>query len=146
MYLEKNVLVKNIFTNELKKSLQLWAWVEKIVEVHWLSSKEIFEAQWSVKKAMQSLFLNMKGTITIYFFEKSATINSATYYQFLGQNPPYFWYDTCMCMCIYIYLYIYIYIYFCFLFYIRLGDLENVEYPFIAIASSSILTWSDSTW
>ena len=43
MYMEKHVLVKKMFTNELNMGLPLWTWVKKTVhavETHCLSGKE----------------------------------------------------------------------------------------------------------
>ena len=37
----------------------------------------------------------MKGPITIDFFEKDATVNSASTYQLLRQNSPYLLNDSC---------------------------------------------------
>ena len=50
-------------------------------KMHWLSRKEKVQAQQSVKKLMLTVFLGMKGTIIIDFFEKVTTLNR--------QNSPY---------------------------------------------------------
>ena len=47
--------------------------------------KKKFNTKWSVKKVMLTVFLDMKGPITIDFLEKGATVNSASYCQFLKQ-------------------------------------------------------------
>ena len=42
-YMEKQVLIKKMFTNSLNMGLKPWAWVENEVhgvETHWLSCKE----------------------------------------------------------------------------------------------------------
>ena len=80
---------KKRFTNRLNANSLLQAWVIEIihrVETHTI--KEKFQAQQSVK--MLTFFSVMKGTITIYFLEKGATINSASYRQLVRQNSPLF--------------------------------------------------------
>ena len=59
----------------------------------WLG--KIFWAQESVKKVMQTIFWDMKRTITIDFFEKGATINSASYFQLFRNISPYLLNDPC---------------------------------------------------
>ena len=50
------------------------------------SIKKKFQALKSVKKVM---LIGPFMSISIDFFEKSSTVNSASYYQLLKQNSPY---------------------------------------------------------
>ena len=73
------------------------------MEIPWFSSKEkvlgtavaiaiipaMATVQQSVKKFMGTVFWDMKGPISIDFFEKDATTNSAFFCQLLKQNSPY---------------------------------------------------------
>ena len=82
MCLEKNVFVK--------KCLQMgFAVVSRTRKAsngkYWLSSKEKLITQRSEKKAMLTVFWNIKGPITVDFLEKRATFNSTPYYQILRQ-------------------------------------------------------------
>ena len=43
----------------------------------------MFLTQWSVKKAMLKVFCDINEPITIDIFEKGATVNRASHYQFL---------------------------------------------------------------
>ena len=59
------------------------------METHLLSSKENFQAQQLVKKVLQTVFWNMKRSITINFLEKGATVHSTSYCQLLSQYSSY---------------------------------------------------------
>ena len=74
----------------------LWAWVImtiSVVEKHWLSGKEKFWVKQSVKKVMLTVFWDMKGLITINFFENGVNVNSVTYCQFFRQNSSHLFND-----------------------------------------------------
>ena len=51
--------------------------------------KERFQEQWSVKKVILTVFWKMKIVITIDFFEKDATVNSASDCHLFRQNAYY---------------------------------------------------------
>ena len=100
-----------MFTNGLKLDLSRWAWVEKIVHGNGntdIPIKKEFRAQQSVKKVMQTVFCDMKESITIDF-----PINSALIADSWGKihliyviNLVYICVRTCVfvyvCECIYI--------------------------------------------
>ena len=47
---------------------------------------------------MLTLFYDMKGPITIDFFEKGAAVNSTSYSALFRQNPPYLLNDPRICI------------------------------------------------
>ena len=92
MCMVKHVLARKMFSNGKNMSLLQRAWVKKAlhgVKTHWLFSKKWFLLQRSVKKVMLRVFWGVKGSITYDFQEKGTTVNSVSYFQFLGQNLPY---------------------------------------------------------
>ena len=71
--IEKHVLVKKIFTNELNMILPQWTWVKKTVcgvETHWLLGKEKVTGA-VVSREGDADSWDMKEPITIDFFETS---------------------------------------------------------------------------
>ena len=66
--------------------------------------KKTFLSRLSVKKVMLTVVWDTKRIITIYFHNKGASVDCATYCQRIGQNSPYLFNDPS----IYIYIYIYI--------------------------------------
>ena len=63
-----------------------------------LELKKKFHVQWSVKKIMLTIFWHMQGPITIDFFEKGTTVNSAFSCQFFRQNSLYLLNDFHICL------------------------------------------------
>ena len=63
------------YESESKRQFMEWKYT------HALAKK--FQIQWSLKKVMLILFWDMKGSITIDFFEKIATGNSSPFCQLL---------------------------------------------------------------
>ena len=71
---------KKGFTKDLRMSLPLLVLIEKTLhrmEIHWLSSKNIFHVQWSEKKVMLTLFCVKEGSISTDFLQKGAAGKSA---------------------------------------------------------------------
>ena len=87
-----------MLTNVLNIGLPLQNWIEKSLwseKKNTNSSKEKFQIQQSVKKDLLTFFWDMKGSITINFFENSTTVNRAFCYHLLRQNSmplvKFFW-------------------------------------------------------
>ena len=74
-----------MFTNGLNVALPWWAQVKKIVYAEDSPVKEKFWVQQSVKKGLLIVFWDIKRSIIIDFIEIGATVNNASYCQFLKQ-------------------------------------------------------------
>ena len=66
MCLEKQVLVKKMFTDELNMDLPLWVWVKKTVlgVETFYNRKKKFWVQQSLKKVMLTMHWDMERCIT----------------------------------------------------------------------------------
>ena len=107
MQTKNPILVKKIFENRSKMRLPPQAWVEMTineVETHWFFSKEAFGTPVSKKKVMLTVFLDMKGSITIDFLEKGATINGTSFCQLPRQISHYLLNISGTIMYMYIYI------------------------------------------
>ena len=62
--------------------LPLQTWVLEKLSMNWKHIDK-FLVQWLVKKVMLLICFGMKGAMTIDFLEEGASINNASYYQFL---------------------------------------------------------------
>ena len=96
--------------NNVKFTESMLCLVKKCVQMGWvwkknspwtgntltLQLKKKFQAQWLIKKVLLAFFWDVKVSITIYFFEKSVTINSASYCQSVKQNSPHLLNDLCV--------------------------------------------------
>ena len=86
--------------------------IYKLIEnaVHGVDTNSLvkinFQVQWSVKKVMLTVFLDMKGFPTIDLLENGVAINHASYCHLPRKNSPYLLNDPCVCVCVYIYIYI----------------------------------------
>ena len=68
-----------------------WTWVchyEPKLKHTNSPAKKKFRAQQSMKKVMQTVFLDMKGPIATDFFEKGAVAHSASNSKLFKQNSP----------------------------------------------------------
>ena len=110
MCTEKQVLIKQRFIKEQKIGLPLRITVEKTVhalETHWLFGKEKVLGAAISKESNADSVLRHELTQNYWFPWKSATANSALYYQ-VRQNSPYLLNYPPVYVFIYIYVYIYI--------------------------------------
>ena len=76
-----------MFTNELNMNLPLRTWVENPsheIKIHWLSDNEKVLGATVSKEGHADSILEYEKPITIGFQEKSATVNSASYYEIFG--------------------------------------------------------------
>ena len=88
IYMGKHVLVQNVYKWAIHKSME-WKYNDSL-------AKRMFWAQWSVKKVLLTVYLDMKGSMTIDFLKKGSTVNSAFSRQLLKQNYSYSLTDTCV--------------------------------------------------
>ena len=95
MYIEKHILVNR---NVYKWAKHVFFFPHKLTSkrqsMNWkpntdFSVKKKFWMKGLVKKVMLTVFYDIKGSITIDFLKKCATVNSILYYQLLMQNSPY---------------------------------------------------------
>ena len=85
---KKQALVKILFTNGLATTrLSRRQYIE--LEHADSSVKKRFQVERSVKTIIRTVFWDMKGTPTIDFLEKGASLNNASYCNLLWQNSPY---------------------------------------------------------